>query len=299
VAEGGWEGELALASGWALFVGRAGESARHAHQALQLCVGGDAPFEVGSGEGPPRRVAAAAIAANAVHAVAGGGARAALLYLDSQSSAGRAVARALGSHPVVPAPRAAAAALRERVRHASGLDAAAARSLRDAIAACWSGTNAVPACAGSARRRSARTAPATAGSSRVGSAARSAARETPREETADARVAATAARIRALVAAPGGAGGLAAAELARAAGVSESRLAALFRREAGVAIRPFVLWTRLQRAVEVAAAGASLTEAAHAAGFADSAHLARTFRRMFGTTLSGTVARLRVVVLRD
>lgn len=28
--------------------------------------------------------------------------------------------------------------------------------------------------------------------------------------------------------------------------------------------------------------GSSLTEAAHAAGFADSAHFSRTFRRMFG-----------------
>jgi AraC-like DNA-binding protein len=30
------------------------------------------------------------------------------------------------------------------------------------------------------------------------------------------------------------------------------------------------------------ASGAALTEAAHGAGFADSAHLSRTFRRMFG-----------------
>jgi AraC-like DNA-binding protein len=34
--------------------------------------------------------------------------------------------------------------------------------------------------------------------------------------------------------------------------------------------------------VEIYAAGASLTEAAHEAGFADSAHFSRTFRRTFG-----------------
>ena len=40
--------------------------------------------------------------------------------------------------------------------------------------------------------------------------------------------------------------------------------------------------TALGDAVERMADGASLTEAAHEAGFADSAHFSRTFRRMFG-----------------
>jgi AraC-like DNA-binding protein len=43
-----------------------------------------------------------------------------------------------------------------------------------------------------------------------------------------------------------------------------------------------VQWLRLIRAVDAHAGGLSLTEAAHAAGFADSAHLSRTFKRMFG-----------------
>ena len=36
------------------------------------------------------------------------------------------------------------------------------------------------------------------------------------------------------------------------------------------------------RAVELFSAGSSLTDAAHGAGFSDSSHLSRTFRRMFG-----------------
>ena len=44
----------------------------------------------------------------------------------------------------------------------------------------------------------------------------------------------------------------------------------------------FFLWCRLRAAAEIAMRGSSLTEAAHAAGFADSAHLSRTFRSMFG-----------------
>jgi AraC-like DNA-binding protein len=50
----------------------------------------------------------------------------------------------------------------------------------------------------------------------------------------------------------------------------------------GLAFRHYVLWLRLNRAVEAFAGGESLTTAAYHAGFADSAHLSRTFRRMYG-----------------
>lgn len=64
--------------------------------------------------------------------------------------------------------------------------------------------------------------------------------------------------------------------------VSASRLSHLFVEQTGLPFRTYVLWLRLSRAVEAASAGASLTEAAHQAGFADSSHFSRTYRRMFG-----------------
>lgn len=69
---------------------------------------------------------------------------------------------------------------------------------------------------------------------------------------------------------------------AGAAGLSPSRARHLFVEQTGLPFKTYVLWLRIQRAVELFAAGASLTEAAHEAGFADSAHLSRTFRRTFG-----------------
>lgn len=71
------------------------------------------------------------------------------------------------------------------------------------------------------------------------------------------------------------------------AGLSPSRLRHLFVQNTGLPFKTFVLWLRLTRAVETFVAGASLTQAAHEAGFADSAHLSRTFRRMFGVTPAG------------
>jgi AraC-like DNA-binding protein len=65
-------------------------------------------------------------------------------------------------------------------------------------------------------------------------------------------------------------------------GLSPGRARHLFVQQTGLPFRTYLLWLRLMRAVEIYAGSASLTEAAHTAGFADSAHFSRTFRRMFG-----------------
>jgi AraC family transcriptional regulator len=64
--------------------------------------------------------------------------------------------------------------------------------------------------------------------------------------------------------------------------LSQSRARHLFVAQTGLPFKTYVLWLRLERAVALYAGGSSLTEAAHEAGFADSAHLSRTFRRTFG-----------------
>ena len=68
--------------------------------------------------------------------------------------------------------------------------------------------------------------------------------------------------------------------------LSESRFSHLFVEEVGLPFRTYVLWRRLMAAVNGIAAGATLTNAAHDAGFADSAHFSRTFLRMFGVPAS-------------
>ena len=74
--------------------------------------------------------------------------------------------------------------------------------------------------------------------------------------------------------------------LARIAGLSRSRFMHVFTESVGVPLRSYILWLRLQRACGECVGGASITEAAHSAGFADAAHMTRTFRRMLGTTPS-------------
>jgi AraC family transcriptional regulator len=71
-------------------------------------------------------------------------------------------------------------------------------------------------------------------------------------------------------------------EVAAEAFLSPSRFRHLFVEQTGMGLRPYILWRRFLRVWELLMAGESLSTAAHAAGFADSAHLTRTSRRMFG-----------------
>jgi AraC-like DNA-binding protein len=71
-------------------------------------------------------------------------------------------------------------------------------------------------------------------------------------------------------------------DAAAVVGLSPGRARHLFVEQTGLRFRAFLLWRRLNRALELYTSGHSLTDAAHAAGFSDSAHLSRTFRRMFG-----------------
>ena len=72
------------------------------------------------------------------------------------------------------------------------------------------------------------------------------------------------------------------ADAADAANLSPSRFRPLFVQETGSSFRAYLLWLRINLAIEAATAGASWTDAAHAAGFSDSSHLTRTHKRMFG-----------------
>ncbi|MEH3131214.1 MAG: AraC family transcriptional regulator [Mycolicibacterium neoaurum] len=75
-------------------------------------------------------------------------------------------------------------------------------------------------------------------------------------------------------------------EVANAVGMSPSRLSRLFNEQVGQSFPAYVRWRRLRLAVEALQRGASLTDAAHTAGFTDSAHANRVCHEMFGLSPS-------------
>ena len=72
--------------------------------------------------------------------------------------------------------------------------------------------------------------------------------------------------------------------------LSPSRFRARFDAELGLPFRRYRLWRRMAAVMRMVAAGGTLTEAAHAAGFSSSAHLSSTFKRMFGLSASDLLA---------
>lgn len=73
--------------------------------------------------------------------------------------------------------------------------------------------------------------------------------------------------------------------LEQAAGIaflSPSRFAHLFKQQVGLPFRRYMLWRKLTRAMMAIGREGTIVSAAHASGFADAAHLTRTFYQMFG-----------------
>ena len=75
-------------------------------------------------------------------------------------------------------------------------------------------------------------------------------------------------------------------KLAAKVGLSPSRFMHVFTESIGIPLRAYIAWLKLQRASAAIAGGIPLGQAAHEAGFADAAHMTRSFRHMLGVTPS-------------
>ncbi|GLZ89594.1 putative transcriptional regulator, AraC family protein [Metapseudomonas resinovorans] len=78
--------------------------------------------------------------------------------------------------------------------------------------------------------------------------------------------------------------------------LSPTRFSHWFVEQTGLPLRSYAKWLRLSQAVQLLASGSSMTDAAHASGFSDSAHFSRTFRALLGIDPSSALAE---VCLRD
>ena len=230
-----------------LWLGRGeGRSEWHEHHAHQLALALEGEFRFRTeAQGPWTVFDAAVVASHCSHEFELDGATMAHLFVEPESCEGRALSQRYGAHRVsaLPHPDAQRAVAMLQDAFRGNADADAMKLVARAAVATLAGTEL--------------TTPAT----RVG----------------EARIARSLDYIRSRIRAP-----LTLADAASAASLSPSHFRHRFVAETGTSFRAYVLWLRINVAIEAAMAGASWTEAAHEAGFADSAHLSRTHKRMFG-----------------
>jgi len=71
-------------------------------------------------------------------------------------------------------------------------------------------------------------------------------------------------------------------DLAAEVALSPGHLTHLFKKQIGIPIKKYILWTRILLALQKVFETEDLREAALYAGFSDASHFSRTFRKMFG-----------------
>jgi AraC-like DNA-binding protein len=78
--------------------------------------------------------------------------------------------------------------------------------------------------------------------------------------------------------------------------LSPSRLSHLFQQQMGVTIQKYIIWERMKTTIQqVIEQNLSLTEAAYAAGFYDTAHFSKHFKEFFGVSPSSVYNNSRIV----
>jgi AraC family transcriptional regulator len=238
-------GRFVAWDGGCLFIGRHHTAVPvHAHQAIQLVLGRDAPHLVRAGENAPWiEYSAAVIASRQTHGIDVTRAEyGVVVFVEPETREGRAIAE---RH------------LRERVSEVgSAALETAARHLFDT----W-------------LRHDDERAISLAARSLVGVLSEG----IEPSVVTDERILRAVSYIGTHLASP-----LTLDEVASHVFLSPSRFRHLFAEQTGMGLRPYILWRRFLHVWNLVMRGVSLSTAAHSAGFADAAHLTRTSKRMFG-----------------
>lgn len=236
-------GRVLLWSGGSLWMGRAtGRAEAHAHHAIQISMGLSGPLRLCADEGPWREHRVALVRPHRRHRFDGSGETVAQIFVEPETAQGRALLQQADAAAIVDLPGEAIQPLLAQLLASFNGDAP------DAALVALSQRIVATLCG--------QGAPALG---------------------VDPRISRAIDFIRARLAEP-----VTLAQAAAAAHLSPSRFRHLFVAQTGMSLRAYLLWARVEAAVGAAMAGQSWTEAAQDWGFADSAHLSRTCRRMFG-----------------
>jgi AraC-like DNA-binding protein len=236
-------GRVLLWSGGSLWIGREGGVAQaHAHHAIQITLALTGTVRLCHEGHPWHDYAGALVLPHHRHRFDGCGNATAMIFVEPETAQGQALKARFGSEPVSRLPDEAAMQMAEPLRKRFDEGADDATLVAEARRSLAVLTGGGPLAAG-----------------------------------IDPRIERAIAWVRARLQEP-----LSLEQAAAQAHLSTSRFRHLFMAQAGLSFRAYLLWARVELAVGRGMAGQPWTAAAHEAGFADSAHLSRTCRKMFG-----------------
>jgi AraC family transcriptional regulator len=238
-------GRVLLWSGGSLWIGRAvGQSRAHGHHGIQISMALTGRLRLCSGDGAQgwREHHVAMVRPHQRHQFDGAGETVAQIFVEPETSPGRMLLQCYPGAAIVDLPPEPIEALLASLHEAFAADAPDAALVALSL-------RVVEALCGQA----------------------------PPVLNVDPRISRAIELIRKRLDAP-----VTLAEAAAAAHLSPSRFRHLFVAQTGMSLRAYLLWARVEAAVGAAMGGLSWTQAAQDWGFADSAHLSRTCRRMFG-----------------
>lgn len=230
--------------GGAIFVGTGGEFPTHVHQAIQICFLFDGRIRLRpSNRDPWADYELAIVPSRQPHAMDGSRVHyGATIFVEPETREGRALTERYGGQGITDAGR------------------ACAESVLPALLAVALEQRGRPAIVEQARR-----------------IVHSLTQHMEPAVASDARILRAVKYVNEHLSAP-----ITLKQVASVAYLSPSRFRHLFAEQTGMGLRQYILWRRFVGVWEHRMTGASLSTAAHAAGFADSAHLTRTSRRMMG-----------------
>lgn len=237
-------GRVLLWKGGSVWIGRdTGQVQVHAHHAIQITLAADHPVRLKGSRDPAwQEMTAAIVMPDRPHQFDGRGHAVAMVFVEPETATGRALLARYGHADLWP--------LHDDVLHAHAAALHAAFTARAADQVLVAHAQQV-----------------------IEQLAGAASAQTP----VDPRITAALDWMRERVDE-----NITLAQAAAIAHLSPSRFRHLFVEQTGISFRAYLLWARVGVAVAAGMTGSSWTQAAQQAGFADSAHLTRTCRRMFG-----------------
>jgi AraC family transcriptional regulator len=236
-------GRVLLWSGGSLWIGRqTGLAGKHAHHAIQISLAMRGRFAMADNKGTWCQHVGAIVMPHQLHQFDGQGSDIAMVFIEPETPIGRALLLRFGAQAITTIEPETAEAMVSALRQGFDKDADDGALIADSRRAVSLLVDASPAAG-----------------------------------AVDPRIERAITWMRARLQSP-----ISLAEVAAQAHLSPSRFRHLFVAQTGVSFRAYLLWARVESAIGAGMAGRSWTAAAQEAGFADSAHLSRTCRRMFG-----------------